>query len=148
MSKLNQEELLERLDSSFDQEDIFLRGLRYDHDISQESFDKRIEKNTQARKQIKEMIQKPEKDEQLDVQFVELLEEAKRLGIGEKEFIDNILKKYKQKLEVTEEWVEMKAKMFTALAYRLTQHEPHIENHHFNLMEAKNFIHSLVKEIK
>ena len=56
MSELKKGELLEQLDKSFDQENIWLRGLRYDHDISQEEFNKRIEKNTQAHKQIKEII--------------------------------------------------------------------------------------------
>ena len=50
--------------------------------------------------------------------------------------------------EVTEEWIKEKTKMFIALTYRLTQHEPHLENHHFNKIEASKFIRKLIEEIK
>ena len=52
-----------------------------------------------------------------------------------------------QKPEVTEEWYNEKAKMFTTLMYNLTQHEPHLENHHFNQLKVKDFIRSLVEEM-
>ena len=41
----------------------------------------------------------------LDNQFIELLEEANRLGVGEKEFIDSVLKRYKQvpKIEIVKQ---------------------------------------------
>ena len=52
------------------------------------------------------------------------------------------------KKEVTEEWIEEKAKIVTALFYRLTQHEPYLGNHRINLEQAKDFIRSLFEEIK
>ncbi len=42
----------------------------------------------------------PGRDKKLDAQFVRLLEESKRLGIGEKEFINGILKEYKKRSEI------------------------------------------------
>jgi len=58
MSKLKERELLEQLCSSFDQERIWVRGLRYAHDISQEECEERIGKINQAYNQIVILIKK------------------------------------------------------------------------------------------
>ena len=65
-----------------------------------------------------------------------------------KERIGKLIEQWSKKPEVTEEWIEEKAKKVTALFYRLTQHEPYLENHQINLQQAKDFIRSLVEEIK
>ena len=94
MSKLNKEDLWDECCLAFNAA-LARANQQYPY---------RWERINQAKEQTKEMIQKPGRDKKLDNQYTKLLEEAKRLGVGEKEFIDKILKEYK-KPEVTEEWI-------------------------------------------
>lgn len=53
------------------------------------------------------------RDKSLDAKFLAILEDAIRHGIGEKEFLEAIIKEYKKPEElpeITEEWIGKKAK--------------------------------------
>ena len=64
--------------------------------------------------------------------------------------IGHVVAKYKPEIkkEVTEEWIEEKTRRFATLMYNLTQHEPHLANHHFNQTKIKDFIRKLVEDLK